>query len=165
MLRKIEIELTKPIQESVTQPGNPRMISSAEDGIQFSKALVEFLKHKAKAFSTASTRVSVAQLKKVFLMGAFSISNEETNGFNGVAYVNLYLRSAADVLLSSPVKFGLPSYINLEMDAACQPNSLDITLARRELRMYPLDRDFSEDDLYFKEDESLSVATTLRNLL
>lgn len=149
MLRKIEIELTKPIQESVVQPENPKKIFSAEDGIQFSKTLIEFFKHKAKLHSVSESKISVAQLKKVFLLGAENISNDQTKGFNGVAFVNMYLRSGQ----------------NYQFQNDWSPNEEDMATTKIELASYALDKDFEEEDLYFKEDEPISVGFTIRNLL
>ena len=172
MRLNIELDLTKAQGVDEVAEVDKRKISTAEEAISFSKAIISLLKTKGNAHNSTVNgirKVNLPQLKKVYLRGAEHLLPEKTRGQAAMARVNLYLRilSANDlgkVVLQDADSNGKQSW-EIDLTSAWKPSEEDIQLAEKECLAYDVDYNFDNNDLYFTDESPLAFANALRNLL
>ena len=166
----IELDLTEKAVAPVQEKLDPKRISTAEESVQFSKKVVAVLKEKAKAHNAVSRKkISLAQMKRVYLRGAENTEEGKTTGECALARVNLYMRIIAqesfeNTFIQSKEKNGKPSW-ELDVTSAWKPAQIDFESAFKEATANSIDRNFQVGELYFEEESPLLYADTLRHFL
>jgi hypothetical protein len=170
MRRNIELDLTKKQEQPAVPQVDSKKIVNEEESIEFSKNVIQLLKAKVKEHNSSNaSKITVNDLKKVYLHGTNIILAEKTVGFSALARVNMYLRIIkAETLDSSFLGKTLKlNRSNLEIDFTdnWEPSAEDVKLTEQEALAKNLDKNFSLNELYFDEESPLTFGTTLRNLL
>lgn len=170
MTFNIELDLMGKEVNSSPVEIDEKKISTMEEGIEFSKSVLSLLKNKVREHNLASeNKTSLSQLKKIYIKGAERGVKDRTNGFSGLSRVNMYLRIVSigkldDSLFNKSAKFD-GSFSEIDLTDNWEPSSVDSEITNREILASNTDRNFEGFDLYFKEEEPIAFASTLRNLL
>lgn len=157
-----DIETSKKIDE--------KKLSTSEEGIEFSKSVISLLKSKAKEHNSSSNnRISLIQLKNIYLRGSKGGKEGKTNGFLGLARVNMFLRMSSfgkldETFVNDTSRLG-GNPLEIDLTDNWEPSTKDAEMTGKEVLAHNIDRNFDESDLYFKDEEPLIFADTLRNLL
>lgn len=134
-------------------------ISNNDQAINFSKKITEALKAKAKDHNSSnSKKVSIDQLKKVYVNGASLFDKEsnpsDTKALMAMARVNMYLR----FMKSESVQKFFNSFNKeiskgaLDFTDAWEPSQEDYSSAKKDNEIFDLNYDFEERDLYINEE-------------
>lgn len=147
-----------------------KRISTEDEGIQFSKAVLALLKDKVKTHNVSyGKKITLSQLKDVYLKGSRGFSTEKTNGFLGMARVNMYLRILAadgeNQVSFKNIKDINISFLEIDLTENWLPSEVDTELTIQESFAHNIDKNFDEGDLYFQNEEPLMFADSLRNLI
>lgn len=166
----IELDLTEKPQTLAKEIIDPKKISTAEESVQFSKNVLTVLRETAKAHNIVCKRkITLAQMKRVYLRGAESLEEGKTAGQCALARVSLYMRIMSqdgmeNTFTKGEEPNGKPSW-ELDITSAWKPAQIDFDWAIKEASAKNIDRNFDVRDLYFTEESPLQYADTLRNFL
>jgi len=166
---KIELDLIeKPTCQQIEKV-DPHKISTAEEAVSFSTRIVNLLKEKVKWHNAQKgQRISLAQLKGIFLRASSSASETQTQGFLGLARVNMYLRIVAaqkidkiDLLKSKTLNLSK----EIDFSDAWNISEADVKLTQSEVEKFNLNKNFDLDELYLQDEEQLTFGEKLKDLL
>lgn len=147
---------------------------SSEKSIEFSAKVVEALKSKVKEHNSKhSKKVSLTQLKKVYRRGAgaFSTSHRpgKTRGQWAMARVNMFLKMMAGGKVKQSYRAADSDVAKAFylIEAEVEPDDQALSLALEDLTTYGLQsyEDFTEEDLYFYEEERACINQRISLLL
>jgi hypothetical protein len=164
MRLNIEIDLSEAQSTNNASTGENSAIElknktlAPEQSVQFSSRVILALKSKAKEYNSKNTeKVTLAQLKKVYVNGSGYSVNGKTSGELAIARVNMYLRMVAgeSITKSAEVinKKEIKGSFEFDVTDSWNPSEQDYILAQDDVRKFDIDYNFDGDaDLYIDEE-------------
>ena len=128
----------------------------------YSKQIIAALKSKVKEHNASfADKVSLAQLKELYISGAKEQIGSFTSNESGWARVNMFLRMTGEVYsIAKEAKEQADKHSQTVMDFSCllKPTEQDFVSAVEDIQKYSLAFDFGDiSNLYLSEPEPFSV--------
>ena len=144
---KIELDLTEKATEQQIQKVDSYKITTAEEAVNFSSRILNLLKDKVKAHNAQKgQKVTLAQLKNIFIRGSGCPSETKTQAFLGLARVNMYLRVvlAQKINKTDLIKDKSLNLMNeIDLTDAWNISEADLKSTEEEVKKFDLNRNFN----------------------